>query len=466
MPLSFKQAKHLLLRTGFGGTHSQIVSYTRLSRLQAVNNVLDSVTTHTTTTLPQWINQTPPTRKQRKSLSQEERRAFRKQIRQRALELQQWWFREMISSQSPFNERMVLFWHNHFTSSFKKVRWPGFLWQQHFLHRQFALGNFADYLHHIAKDPAMMIYLDSVSNNKNRPNENFARELLELFTLGPGHYSEVDIREAARAFTGWKINRRKGRFRFAKRQHDRGLKTFLGQTGYFDGDDIINILIQHPRLAVHLTEKLWREFISPEPDKKSVAQIAKAFRESNYNLRVLMSMLFSSEHFWDPSNHGVLIKSPVELMIGTVRYLSMDIENLRPLQRICRRLGQDLFNPPNVKGWAGGNHWISAGTLLMRKSSLNQMMRNAELGHKHMDEKNNMRGTKPMKNNAMQMDLHLPTDYISHLTSGDFSIQTLEKVLLALPNMEPVKHKILNGNTEEALDSLTQLLLNPIYQLK
>ena len=199
----------------------------------------------------------------------------------------------MLATDQPLTERMVLFWHNHFTSSFQKVRYPAALLRQNALFRREALGNFATLLKDVARDPAMLIYLDGMRSVARQPNENFARELLELFTLGEGHYSEADIKAAARAFTGWTVDRETGEFRSRDHEHDDGEKTFLGQTGRFDGEQIIAILLRHPRTAETIVEKLWREFVSLKPDPAEVKRLAASFR-NGYEIKPLMRSILLS----------------------------------------------------------------------------------------------------------------------------------------------------------------------------
>lgn len=227
--------------------------------------MLDGTHRHALTPPPGWINRPPPTPERRKHLSQEEKQALREERKEEALELKEWWYREMMATPSPLTERMTLFWHNHFTSSLHKVKWPPFLYWQNLLFRKDALGSFRDLLFGTAKDPAMIRYLDTGSNHKDRPNENYARELFELFTLGEGHYTEQDIKQAARAFTGWHIDPQTGRFRFNPYQHDEGVKQVFGKTGNFSGDDILSLTLNSPHVAIYIVQKLWREFVSDEP---------------------------------------------------------------------------------------------------------------------------------------------------------------------------------------------------------
>ena len=295
-------------------------------------------------------------------------------LQEEGRELRNWWIEEMLATDQPLVERMVLFWHNHFTSSLQKTRYPSSLYWQNGLFRAQAFGNFATLLKLVARDPAMFIYLDGVRNVARQPNENFARELLELFTLGEGHYSEADIKAAARAFTGWSIERDTGHFVFREPQHDGAEKSFLGQTGRFGGEDILAILLRHPRTAETIVEKLWREFVSLKPDTVEIKRLAASFRDSGYQIKPLMRALFLSASFRDPANRGALIKSPVDLIVGTVHVLGLPVPEKTQLARMMQGLGQNLFNPPNVKGWSGGESWITAYTLLQRQQLLRRIV--------------------------------------------------------------------------------------------
>ena len=217
-----KEARHFLARTGFGGTLEEIRVLANVDRKAAVEQVLSKTLQTASTPAPSWIDTRPLHPRERKAMSPEKKKAFKQERREKGMQLKAWWFQEMIATSSPLTERMTLFWHNHFTSSLRKVKWAPLLYRQNLLFRHMAVGSFRDLLGAIAKDPAMILYLDTQTNNKSHPNENFARELFELFTLGEGHYTEQDIKEAARAFTGWKLNRRDGSFRIARRQHDVG----------------------------------------------------------------------------------------------------------------------------------------------------------------------------------------------------------------------------------------------------
>jgi uncharacterized protein (DUF1800 family) len=233
-------------------------------------------------------------------------------------------------------------------------------------------------LHAVAKDPAMLIYLDTAQSRKGQPNENFAREVMELFTLGEGHYNEQDIKEAARAFTGWSIDRDAGQYMFRPGIHDYGVKTVLGTSGRFDGDAVLDLLLARPQTSEFVTAKLWREFVSPEPDAREVKRIAQIFRGQNLDVKPALRALLLSEAFWAAENRGALVKSPVELVVGTLRQLELTPTAAAPFALAATGMGQALLSPPNVKGWPGGDVWINSTTLLARKQFLDRLVRAAE----------------------------------------------------------------------------------------
>ena len=290
-----------------------------------------------------------------------------------------WWVQEMLVTPSPLTERMALFWHNHFVSSQQKVRTARLLYGQNAMLRANALGNFGTLLHAAGKDPAMLLYLDSAQNRRGQPNENFAREVMELFTVGEGHYTEQDIKEAARAFTGWSLNRETGDYMFRPGVHDYGVKTVLGKSGNFDGDAVLDILLAQPSTAEFVTTKLWREFVSPDPDAREVARIAQTFRSSNYDIKVALRALLLSDAFWARENRGTLVKSPIEFVVGTLRQLEIKPTSGLPFAVLSAGMGQNLFSPPNVKGWPGGNVWIDTNTLLARKQFVDRLARGDEV---------------------------------------------------------------------------------------
>jgi uncharacterized protein (DUF1800 family) len=378
--MGFDDARHLLSRTALGATPAEIHAIETLDQAVAVDRQLGKFHPQAATPAPNWVNESPALVRQQQQAAQAKKGVDGKllknaqPIQEQARELRNWWVSEMLVTDQPLVERMTLFWHNHFTSSLQKVRFAPSLYWQNVLFRHEAFGNFATLLKGVARDPAMLIYLDGVRSVPSQPNENFARELLELFTLGEGHYTEADIKAAARAFTGWSIDRETGRFQPHPQLHDGGEKTFLGQTGRFGGDDVIAILLRHPRTAETIVEKLWHEFVSLKPDPAEVKRLAASFRNGGYEMKPLLRALFLSPAFRDPANRAALIKSPVDLVVGTVRLLGMPVPEKTQLVRMMQGLGQVPFDPPNVKGWAGGESWITTYTLLLRQQVLRRIV--------------------------------------------------------------------------------------------
>lgn len=440
MGLTFDESRHLLSRTGFGGTPEEIRSLMAFDRHGAVTRLLTIPTNRASTPPPSWIHRLPPLPKLRKFWSDRERKAFHEQLKQQGHELKAWWYRELVTTRHPLLERMTLFWHNHFTSSLHKVRWPAFLYQQNVLLRLYALGSFRTLLQAIAKNPAMLLYLDTQTNRREHPNENFARELFELFTLGEGYYTERDIKEAARAFAGWHLDLRTGAFRIDLRHHDEGQKQVFGKTGRFGGDDILSLTLEQPQVARHLVGKFWKEFVSDEPDRMEVERLAESFRRSNYETGLLLNDLLLTPQFWAPENRGVLIKSPVELIVGTARLFDLPLDDETPYIAYGRKLGQDLFDPPNVKGWPGGLRWITTSTLLDRTQLLHRAIRGHETGHPH--------GMADMK--QAQGATWLAAE----------PLDVMQTTLLPLAPVQPL------AAGEERGQAVHHLVLDPVYQLK
>lgn len=372
--MGIEDARHLLARAGFGAGPVELAGFSRLSRPQAVEKLLAPVAVTPDDGAPH-LDFVPPAR------FRDAGDADKKELQRRqfvdASELQAWWLGRMLAAgpAEAMQERMTLFWHNHFVSSLQKVKSPLLMLEQNRLLRRNALGNFGILLHEVAKDPAMVVYLDSATNRKGQPNENFAREVMELFTLGEGHYGEQDIKEAARAFTGWSVEPETGAYRWRPFAHDTGSKTVLGKSGNLDGDDVLDILLARPETSERIVGKLWLEFISPEPDRAEVARLARVLRDSGYELRPVLKALLLSHAFWAAENRGALVKSPVDLVVGTLRSLDVQTPDPLPFIFVLHQLGQDLFAPPNVKGWPGGESWINSNTLLGRNQFVERLMR-------------------------------------------------------------------------------------------
>ena len=295
-------------------------------------------------------------------LSDEQRKMLREQSRDGLKRLNTIWLNHMINSEAQLREKMAFFWHGHFA-----CRVINIYFQQQLLDviREHALGNFGDLLRAVSKSPAMLQFLNNQQNRKKQPNENFAREVMELFTMGRGNYAEQDIKEAARAFTGWGFDLR-GEFVFRTFQHDDGNKTILGKTGKWTGDDVIDILLEDPRTALFIARKLYRFFVSEQENLTEIGELAKTLYDSNYAILPTLDRLFTSTWFYHPAYVGNRIKSPIELMVGIRRILPMQLSNEDAQLIFQRALGQILFYPPNVAGWPGGKTWIDSSTLMLR----------------------------------------------------------------------------------------------------
>jgi uncharacterized protein (DUF1800 family) len=371
-------ARHLLNRAGFGASDSELRAFAPLSRGEAVERLLAGSTAKPTVAPPASVHEAFVPYYRIRDLDAEARTAELRKRLQDSFALRAWWLHEMSVTPNPLGERMALFWHGHFATSQQKVRSVPLMYRQHELLRREALGNFGRLLHAIARDPAMLVYLDNAGSRRQAPNENFAREVMELFTLGEGHYTERDVKEAARAFTGWSLDRDTGEYRYRRAWHDTGEKTVLGRSGRLDGAAVLDALLAHARTAEHVAAKLWREFVSPVPDQAEVRRLGAVFREAGYEVKPLMRAILLSEAFWSPANRASLIKSPVDVVVGTLRTFGIQPMDYRPAAFAVAALGQNLFTPPNVKGWPGGESWIDASTLLGRRQFVDRIFRGAE----------------------------------------------------------------------------------------
>jgi uncharacterized protein (DUF1800 family) len=288
--------------------------------------------------------------------------------------LSAWWVYRLFQTQFPLRENLTLFWHGHFATSADKVTDARAMYDQNQLLRRYALGDFAAMVHGIARDPAMLIYLDSVTNRKAHPNENFARELMELFCLGEGNYSERDVQELARCFTGWEI--RRSRFRFNRYQHDAGSKTILGTSGPFPEQTAIDLVLQQPAASRFVARKLVRYLVFDEPDPTPdlIEPLAQQLRQQDWDIGALVKRILASNLFFSEHAIGHKVRSPVDLTIGFLRSLD-GTTNAQVLSEELGHLGQGLFFPPNVKGWDGGRAWINASTLLGRVNVVGRLLR-------------------------------------------------------------------------------------------
>ncbi len=388
-------AAHLLERAGFGGTPDEIAALARLTPAQAVARLVryEGVPN---VKLPPFdedaihdpgLEPFPPSRPAVTDLAKEKGEAlgikvkptgnrrlqpivdeFFYWLRASSLETNRvayWWANRMLTSPRPLQEKMALFWHGHFAVNEPKVRDYRKLLAELNLYENHGTGNFRDLMVAVAQDPGMLTFLDAGVNVKGAPNENFAREIMEMFTMGVGHYTEKDIREAARAFTGWNYEDLK--FVVNRNEHDDGVKTFLGQTGDWDGVQVIDIIMKQPATADFIAGKLYRFFVREDLSPELQQRLGAVLRDSHYEIAPLLETIFLARDFYSPASVGTHIKSPVELAVSTYRKMGLaSVPGVPDFNSATGALGQRLFAPPTVAGWAGGRSWITPGLLLER----------------------------------------------------------------------------------------------------
>ena len=403
-------------------------------------------------------------------LTQDQKKQMRKQSAEDIKNLNLTWLSEMINSEAQLREKMSLFWHGHFA-----CRVINIYFQQQLLNviRENALGNFGDLLREVSKSPSMLSFLNNQQNRKQHPNENFAREVMELFTMGRGNYTESDVKEGARAFTGWGFNV-KGEFVNRPFQHDNGTKTFLGKTGKFDGHDIIDIILEQKSTAQFITRKIYKFFVNDEVDDEKAEWLAARFHQSNYELGQLMNDIFLSDWFYEEKNIGTRIKSPVELMVGIRRLLPMELERPEMQLLFQRVLGQILFYPPNVAGWPGGKNWIDSSALMFRMR-LPQIFTNADeflINPKNDDDV--MMGNEGADKRYKPNKLNVTVDWTSVVkvfskTDKDSLMEKVNRIVLQTKNsINPaVLKRYVDATSREGFikSSIIELMSTPEYQL-
>ncbi len=394
----YPQARHLLLRAGFGGTDEQIRALVKWGPEAAVDLLLDyheipaeaDPRTKFDSSIIRPRNEAEKREYTRakqvgdenalaqiRSKRQKAQRLDRSQMRQ----IQRWWITRMIQTPRPLEEKLTLFWHGHFATGFRVVQDSYHMYSQDRMLRANALGNFAELLRGIVRDPAMLRYLNNNQNRKSSPNENFAREIMELFSLGEGNYTERDIKDGAKALTGFTF--KDDAFIYNKNAHDNNSKNVLGMRGNFDGDGFVNAILFSPACAPFICAKLYKFFVADIStdartlkgvERKVVRSLSTMLQNERYELKPVLRKLFLSRHFYDPSVMGNKIKSPAELLVGAIRTLNVPTRNMSILTEAMDSMGQSMFMPPSVKGWDGGRSWINTSTLFVRQNTLVYML--------------------------------------------------------------------------------------------
>jgi len=372
-----KQLQHLYLRAGFGLGYQQQKKLSPKSKIKIVSNLF-SDSNHFT---PLQIDfselealRKSYTKNGMQKISHIDKMALRKKNRQKGKELNFIWIDRLTTTNEILREKMTLFWANVFVCKDNNT------WHiQHYNNtlRKYALGDFGDFVKAISKEPSMNKYLNNKQNSKENPNENFARELMELFTLGVGNYTEKDIKESARSFTGWAF-KKDGSFLLKKKKHDFKEKTFMGKTGNFDGDAIINIILEQKQCARFICDKVYRYFVNPQVDKNHLEEITTLFYK-DYNIKKLMQHIFMSDWFYEDKNIGTKIKSPIELLVGIQKTVPVKYLKKKQFLFVQKMMGQVLLSPPNVAGWKGDKNWIDSNTLMFRLKLPSLLLNNAKI---------------------------------------------------------------------------------------
>ena len=366
--MTVDDAVHLSARTGIGSHAVDVAQLVNKSRKQAIDEIVTGLENRPEHAMPAWVDEAYPYML-RGSMKQNRRRAFNRNRDREFRDFKYWWLHEMLTTTSPQTERLVLFWHNHFVSAYPAIgNQSTSIARQNRLLRTHAAGNFREFLKAIIRDAAMLEYLDNRSSHKKSPNENLARELMELFTLGEGNYTESDIKNAARALTGYTVAPAHNMaFRFEHWRHDDSEKEIFGHKGNFDGDDLVELILDRPQAALFITTKFWNTFINNwQQNDKTIAEVAANFRDSDYDIAGLYRALLETEDFWSARNRLAVVKSPVDLVVGTLRTLGTPVEDLSAIAAKLDEQGQQLMAAPNVAGWKGAETWVTPNRLLAR----------------------------------------------------------------------------------------------------
>jgi uncharacterized protein (DUF1800 family) len=356
-----RQIKHLYARAGFGIRFEDLHDQENRSIKKTVKKLFkDSEVIQPLAALNENIDLRP---KPAAPQTDDEKRALQEERNKQEKALNDAWIKQLSESNAQLREKMTLFWHNHFACNIGNAYYEQEL---NNIQRTNALGNFKTLLLQVSQTPAMLQFLNNQQNQKNHPNENYARELMELFTLGRGNYTEQDIKESARSFTGWAYNGKTGTFAFNPKVHDEGQKTFLGKTANYCGEDILDIITDNKQTAVFICTKLYRYLVNDTPDATHINQMADVFYNAKYEITPLLQFVFLSDWFYDEKNVGNLVKSPVDFLVGLNRQFYISYQNPDVMMQFQRTLGQVLFRPPNVAGWPGGRSWIDSSSLMYR----------------------------------------------------------------------------------------------------
>ena len=368
-------AAHLLRRAGFGGTPEDAEVLAAAGLEGAVDRMLADEGRGLAAPPVTDPGEDAQRRALRKSVRNEAPGArrdfglFNRAMARQFADLQTWWLDRLRGAGSGVREKLTLFWHGHFATSQTKVRFNHIMLGQNETFRRLGMGPFRELCTAMVSDPAMLVWLDGRQSQGKAPNENFAREIMELFTLGEGHYTEQDIREAARCFTGWVVKPENGDSIFVPRRHDDGRKKLFGKSGTFGAKEAVDVICAQPRCAEFLAAKLWEFYAYPQPVPDLVKSLAAHYRANDLRTGELLRRIFTHPEFYSPRARATQIKSPVQWMVQAARETGRQLLPPGVALPLAAELGQNLFMPPSVKGWDGGTSWINSATLIRRSNT-------------------------------------------------------------------------------------------------
>jgi uncharacterized protein (DUF1800 family) len=461
-----RKINHLLWRAGFGGGTG---NFNKVTAQKTAEQLFDD-----SKSWKEFSVMSKPEDFKKKLADKDARKQFKIEQRDQIKQLNIAWFKNMLPDENALREKMSLFWHGHFA-----CRALGAWVDQSYINtiRKNSLGKFGDLLLAVSKEPSMLQFLNVLQDKKGSPNENFAREVMELFTMGRGNYTENDIKEAARAYTGWSINPQTLEFMFRPFIHDNGEKTFLGQTGNFDGDAVLKIILSKPATAQFITKKIYKYFVNENVDDEIVYDLADQFYKSDYDINLLMRTIFTSDWFYDDKNMGVKIKSPVELLAGLTRTFNIDYQNDDAILFVQKILDQILFYPPNVAGWPGGKNWIDSSSLLFRMRLPEYVFLSSEINEKVKDpvatEMMGMESYEPVINQLKRMNANIEWDNFLNQFKNIPKEQIYNLVCESLLQMDvnsvsqsEIEQFVSKGDADSYLKTLSiHLTMLPEYQL-
>ncbi|POY37123.1 DUF1800 domain-containing protein [Solitalea longa] len=460
--LSPRQIQHLYARAGFGISYNELQKLNNKPLVKIVKDLFEQSNDYSSIDLNFSLEDVQG----KEMMSEENRKELRKFFKQSTENLNTRWMQQMSISNAQLREKATLFWHGHFACrSFNPIHNQ----QLNNIMRNLALGNFKELLIAVSKSPAMLSFLNNQQNRKNSPNENFARELMELFTIGRGNYTENDVKESARAFTGWGFTPFTTDFVFRTKQHDFGSKSFMGQTGNFNGEDIIEIILKRKETALFICRKFYKFFVNETVNEQHIKQLADHFYESNYNIGSTLFLMFTADWFYASENIGVNIKSPVEFIVGLNRQFYISYESTDMLLFLQKALGQVLFYPPNVSGWPGGKNWIDSSTLMYRLKTPSVILNSGIIEIAGKADPEEEAEIALMKNQSPQIQRKIKAvadwDHFLQDLPQSISREQLIDYFLA-PDLNKRKYALLSELSESTVKELiVQLVSMPEYQL-